>query len=423
MKIRLMIIMGVCLLTALQLQAATNTVTSIADSGSGTLRDAINTASAGNTIVFDAGLSGQTMTLTSGQLSISKTLTIDASMLPDGIIVSGNKNSRVLDITNGVVVKLIAMTIRDGAADVSGAATSGSVHTFVAGTDTLGGGIRTQGTLTLTNCTLTANSATTGGGVFVQSGTFTALACTFSSNSVTSNGGGLASQANAIVNECTFAGNVANGSHSFGGAIFSAANLTLESCTISGNGTSLVGQGGGIYRIAGTVVVSNCIVAGNAAAVAGTENLSGTMLTNGPNLFGSNPKLAAFGNYGGRTQTMPPTFGSPAIDGCTSTSFTIDQRGYPRILGMFADLGAVEGVFNSSFSLTNFGRDGNGNVQFSFTNLSGPNYQVLASTNIAAPLSTWSSLGALVESPAGVFSFVDITTTNNQWRFYRVIIP
>jgi hypothetical protein len=36
---------------------------------------------------------------------------------------------------------------------------------------------------------------------------------------------------------------------------------------------------------------------------------------------------------------MPPLPGSPVLDGCTNgTSFTTDQRGYPRIVGPYADI-------------------------------------------------------------------------------------
>jgi hypothetical protein len=116
--------------------------------------------------------------------------------------------------------------------------------------------------------------------------------------------------------------------------------------------------------------------------------------------------------------------GSPAIDGCTNgTSFATDQRGNPRIIGAFADLGAVEGAFNPDFPLINVTKLGSGNVQFGFSNLSGPSYIVLASTNVTAPLNTWSNLGAPVESPAGTFQFTDLQATNYPQRFYRVSMP
>jgi hypothetical protein len=121
---------------------------------------------------------------------------------------------------------------------------------------------------------------------------------------------------------------------------------------------------------------------------------------------------------------MPPLPGSPAINGCTSgTTFTTDQRGLPRIVGAFADIGAVEGVYNPVFSLVNAPLLGDGNVQFAFTNLSGLSYTVLASTNAAAPLNTWSNLGAPIESPAGTFTFTDLQATNYPQRFYRVQGP
>ena len=60
-------------------QAATNTVTSTADSGAGSLRTAISNSVSGDTINFNGALSGQTITLTSGQLLLNKNLTIDGS--------------------------------------------------------------------------------------------------------------------------------------------------------------------------------------------------------------------------------------------------------------------------------------------------------------------------------------------------------
>src|SRR5262245_33794047 len=54
------------------------TVTSLADAGSGTLREAIYLAGNGDLIQFDPSLASQTIDLTSGQLEIDKNLTIAA---------------------------------------------------------------------------------------------------------------------------------------------------------------------------------------------------------------------------------------------------------------------------------------------------------------------------------------------------------
>jgi len=48
--------------------------------GDCSLRDAIETAAAGETVTFAAGLSGQTLTLTRGYLTIDKTLTITGTV-------------------------------------------------------------------------------------------------------------------------------------------------------------------------------------------------------------------------------------------------------------------------------------------------------------------------------------------------------
>ena len=64
-------------LTSFTAQAAVLTVTNTQDSGAGSLRDTIAAAADGDTIQFDAALNGQTITLTSGQILINKTLTIN----------------------------------------------------------------------------------------------------------------------------------------------------------------------------------------------------------------------------------------------------------------------------------------------------------------------------------------------------------
>ena len=128
------------------------------------------------------------------------------------------------------------------------------------------------------------------------------------------------------------------------------------------------------------------------------------------------------------TPTMPPLPGSPAIDGCTNgTTFTTDQRGYPRSAGLAPDIGAVEGVYNPAGpgKLKNVAKLGNGSVSFTLTNYSDMSFTVLASTNVALPFSQWSNLGTTVESPpgSGQYPFTDLHATNYSQRYYRVASP
>src|SRR5262245_22496174 len=84
------------------------TVTSLADSGAGTLRDRITAAAPGDTIQF--GVSG-TITLNS-ELVLSKSLQING-LTANSLRISGNHNSRVFNITSGNV-QIYNMTIADG---------------------------------------------------------------------------------------------------------------------------------------------------------------------------------------------------------------------------------------------------------------------------------------------------------------------
>jgi hypothetical protein len=361
------------------------------NAGYGSLRYAVTYATNNSTITFAPSLAGQTITLTSGQLTLTNTVTIDASSLPGGIAISGNNSSRILRIAPGGNVTLESLTLENG---------------FLTGAAPAGGGagilVDNGAVLTVNRSTIASNTASYGGGVYCLGGTLTVNNSTLTGNSATGfgfggYGGGLyILNSSATVNQSTIAGNA-----------FTAG-------TFSG--------GGGLALNNSTVTVLNSILAGNSAPDLAT--ISGGGPNNQNSLVGGDPLLAPLGNYGGPTPTMPPLPGSPAIDGCTNgTSFATDQRGQPRIVGAFADLGAVEGVFDPNYPLVNVTQLGNGNVQFAFTNLSGPSYRVLASTNVAAPLNTWTSLGAPTESPAGTFNFTDTQATNYPLRFYRVTTP
>ena len=98
---------------------ATITVTSNADSGAGTLRNAITAATAGDTITFSAGM---TVTMSSGKLTINKNLTIDGDLNDDGtadVTIDANYTSQVLQITTGTVL-LDGLTLTHGSLSGAG---------------------------------------------------------------------------------------------------------------------------------------------------------------------------------------------------------------------------------------------------------------------------------------------------------------
>ncbi len=95
--------------------ATTLTVTNVADSGTGSLRWAIATATAGSTIRFAASLANKAITLASGlTINAGKNITIDGTGAAN-LIVSGNNRSRILlvnsnqDVPTTVTVKNLAL--------------------------------------------------------------------------------------------------------------------------------------------------------------------------------------------------------------------------------------------------------------------------------------------------------------------------
>ncbi len=80
-------------------------VTNLADSGPGTLRQAVSNTF-GSKITFDPALSGQTILLTNGQIVLTRSVTIDASALANGIRLDGHASSRIFQVTNPANVVL-----------------------------------------------------------------------------------------------------------------------------------------------------------------------------------------------------------------------------------------------------------------------------------------------------------------------------
>src|SRR2546423_4800614 len=95
---------------AIQVQATTITVINTNDNGPGSLRQALADAVDGDTIQFDPALNGQTITLTSGELAITKNLTITGPG-PDQLAVSGSSASRIFHIMSGHTVGVEGLTI------------------------------------------------------------------------------------------------------------------------------------------------------------------------------------------------------------------------------------------------------------------------------------------------------------------------
>ena len=161
--------------------AATFVVTKTADAADGTcdadcsLREAIiaaNSAPGDDTITVPAGTYTLTIAGTSedaaatGDLDINSNITINGAGAGTTII-DGGALDRVFHVSGAFAVNISGVTVRNGRIS-----------------DHNGGGIwNDSGTLTITNCTFSGNSAGAGGGMWNYFGTLTITNSTFSDNS------------------------------------------------------------------------------------------------------------------------------------------------------------------------------------------------------------------------------------------------
>jgi hypothetical protein len=356
------IFIGALFLTAFS--AATNgaivSVFNTNDNLAGSLRQAIQDASNGDTIVFQIPMSDPRylasagiyfIDLTSGSLVINKNLILD---------------------TQGQKVWVERAT-----------ASPFSVFRIPSAT------VRMQG--------LTISSGySSGGGGIDNTGNLTVIGCTFRNNIATASGGAITNGGTLRISNCTFYGNSCPGGS--GSAILNAGAAWIDNTTITYNSN---GNTGGAPAAAlnnngfgGTMRVRNTIIVGNTAtsSIPGSD-VAGPFISEGYNLvgfysgasasgfgatgdqIGATPEQANLGgltDHGGPTYTVRPLAGSVAIDqgkrglDANNLPINIDQRGFVRpydlagvpnaVGGDGSDIGAYEtgaGQAGPAFTVTN----------------------------------------------------------------------
>jgi hypothetical protein len=325
--------------------AAVATVTSNADAGTGSLRDALFDADPGATIVFNLACP-TTIVLTSGPLTIAKSVSIVG---PGArcLAISGNSASRVFAISEaGTDVGISGLTIAQGRATGGGGlqnqgANLTLTNVAVVGNNAqggAGGGIDHEvgGTLAITGSTIAGNQNTfRGGGVQVGAGTARIVDSTITSNASV-RGGGIRSGGGAavVLIQSTVSHNAATGTGSTGG------NLSAQSGFISLAGT-IVAQGTGSNP--------DLDPAGGAYGSLDYNQIDSGAFAPAPHdRLGPTLPLGALANNGGATDTRLPPTGSVVIDaipaaaGCNGAHVEVDQRAMPRPQGAGCDIGAVE---------------------------------------------------------------------------------
>ena len=288
-----------------------------------------------NAVVFDAALDGQTFVLTQGELTLSKSFTLDC-VDPDGQLLDltiQGVNSRLFTVETGAEVEIKNFKLanstssQDGGVvynkgtltidsvafsgnesnggvggsiyNASGATLTVSNTTFSGDSARDGASIYNAGSATIQDSTFDATGAF-GNGVVYNVGTLVVDNTQFNGGSTASSGGAIYNAGTADVSNSIFDGtaalnggaiyNAANGtlrladsdfanvSATVGGAIYNVGNATIDQGSFVGNSTT--DKGGALYN-EGTATVVGTLFAGNSASVGGAFYSTGTLKLTG----------------------------------------------------------------------------------------------------------------------------------------------
>ncbi len=338
-------------------------VTSAADSGTGTLRWALAGICPDGTITI-APPTPLVITLTSGQLAIDRNVTIAGSGAST-VTVDANGTSRIFSVGAGNSATIGGLTLLRGSAGAgnggailvnSGASLALTNAAIVSGTAGTGGAVANLGVAAIGNSELRGNSATSGGAV----GNAVGMTLTITNSAIISNiasgavlggvGGAMSNAGVASLSNVTLAGNRAGQ----GGAIYQTqGTTTLRHVTVANNVATTAG--GGVYSIGGAVSLANSLFASNGTGSNANAGGTGGITSAGGNVCWpadtcnvipaipyADPLPGALGAYVGTTPVLPLLAGSNAIDAGTSGNcLATDQRGVARTPAT-CDSGAFE---------------------------------------------------------------------------------
>ncbi len=354
-------------------------VSSANNAGAGTLREAIVSASSGDTIIFSVV----------GIIPLDTQIVIDKNLWilgpgADQLAISGQDTTRLFAVTPADTVHFSGLTFRNG---------NSAYEPIPAG-----GAISNEGFIHLSACVFYDNHSTSGGAIENVAGSEGDVRlelenCTFYRNRainpstlpILKAGGAISSNgrdggtARIIATNCTFSGNESAQS---GGAIFiigaPAGGVSFEglNCTFTKN----IANGGGAIDNAQAepLILKNTLVAGN-FGIPIRPDLFGAVQSLGHNVIGDtgsvilvNPvatdiieveaRIGPLADNGSGLPTHSLQCGSPAIDAGDDTAAPLsDQRGKSRT--GISDIGAYERDPSLDILITNTKNDGAGSLR------------------------------------------------------------
>ncbi|WP_034937690.1 choice-of-anchor Q domain-containing protein [Gloeocapsa sp. PCC 73106] len=373
------------------MQSTTFTVTNAEDNGSGSLREAIAVANASpgdDEITFSPSLTGETISLTSGELRITDHLVI-RGLGAENLTIDSQGNSSVFNIDyyqfNYPRAMISALTITGGGGDNSYPGIISTSYLTITDTKITGHSIGIDHStnygisLTVTNSTISenseigirnfsgslsiTNSSILGNSTGIYNNRFRGVLNINNSTISGNTGGGIKNGYIANITNSTISGNSTD-DYGGGGGIFTGGTLNIRNSTISNN-SSNYGGGGisfGNNFFDNEIYLANTIVSGN-FNVDLENDRRGNITSAGGNLIGTGrgietfnqpgdivsvtlPGLEPLADNGGPTLTHALESNSPAVNsGIDAGGLTTDQRGFPRRLGPGVDIGAFESDF------------------------------------------------------------------------------
>ena len=241
--------------------AAVLVVTNTNDAGSGSLRQAIlqaNTAPDLTIILFHGSIYGQTITLTSGELTIT-----------NDIIITAPATAPLTIRRDPAAPRFRIFNVNDGNNSVGRSVTFTGLIITNGATDDRGGGIYNAENLVLQDCAVSGNSAHSGGGIAVSAPKLTVIHSTIANNVAVVGGGVFSDSCPSLdFTDSTIDGNTTRAP---GGGVwynYSGGRLTFTRCTISRNYANggFQGEGGAIIFWEGDVRLTNSTVSENRAS-------------------------------------------------------------------------------------------------------------------------------------------------------------
>ncbi len=326
------------------LSAATLTVTSLADLGAGSLREAIGAAASGDTIEFAL----------TGTISLSSQITIDKQLTISGpgetnLTISGGNSTRVFFLDNGADVVINDLSIADGRAVGGNGGNSGS-KTGYGGNGAGGGG------------------GAVGAGIFINTGAKVEIeAVTFDGNAAVGGNGGNATTSGTVIGaggsgDTGIGGDGGDGSSSGVGAAINA----------EAGGFASGGGGGGSSSSCNPPIPSNQGIGGYMAGDGGHGGYSCTGTDGGGGGGGAGIGAAIFIYTGAQVTLKNVEFTNNTATGGTggSRSGTISSAG-ENGNGKGAAVFAHEDVIVEAYDLSFSGNSSNTNANTDAINYDG----------------------------------------------------